>query len=284
VLELSDAMSRSSQVDVRVDPDTAFTVFTEELDLWWVRGPINSYGAGKLVAMRFESGVGGRLLEVYDASTGEGLELARITVWEPGRHLAWKSSLDDVSFDVHFEPTEHGTTVRLKASIPDGGQDKGGSAFVDVTPSWFAAWISRRDTTPHELHDLARFALTLYYVRPAAAARWLAEAFGFESPSPLPDGTDPLAAGEHGQPWIEFHVGNCSLMIETLAGPPPDNTQITHVPWVFVDDLEAHLGRATHHGATIAEQISTHGFRSYVALDLEGRGWRFAEARPTQPR
>ncbi len=56
---MSDDRSTSSEVEVRVDPATAFTAFTYELDLWWVRGPINSYGAGKLVAMRCEPGVGG---------------------------------------------------------------------------------------------------------------------------------------------------------------------------------------------------------------------------------
>ena len=51
---MSKDRSRSSELEVVVDPLTAFTAFTEELDLWWVRGPINSYGAGKLVAMRCE--------------------------------------------------------------------------------------------------------------------------------------------------------------------------------------------------------------------------------------
>jgi uncharacterized glyoxalase superfamily protein PhnB len=281
---MSDARSRSSEVEVAVDPGTAFTAFTDELDLWWVRGPINSYGAGKLVAMRCEPGIGGRILEVYDRSTGEGLELARITAWETGKHLAWQSSLDDVMIDVRFEPTESGTLVRLQATIPEGGSDKGGTAFIRVTPRWFGAWVARRDTASHELHDLARFALALHYARPAAAARWLAAAFGFESPDALPDGEDPLPEGDHGPPWIEFHVGNCSLMIEKLAGPPVDHSRPTHVPWVFVDDLEAHLARSRNHGATIVQGITSHGFASYVALDLEGRSWRFAEARPTQPR
>jgi len=281
---MNDLRSRSSEVEVGVDPETAFTAFTEELDLWWVRGPINSYGAGRLVAMRCEPGVGGRLLEVYDRATGEALELARITAWEPGRHLAWQSSLDDVRIDVRFDPTVQGTLVRLEATIPDGGTDQGGSAVVRVAPPWFAAWVARRDTTPHELHDLARFALTLHYARPAAAARWLAAAFGFASPNPLPDGEDPLPEDEHGHPWIEFHVGNCSVMLDKLTGPPVDHSRITHLPWVFVDDLEGHLARARDHGATIVQEIETYGFTSYVAHDLEGRSWRFAEARPTQPR
>ena len=31
----------SSELEVAVEPGTAFAAFTEELDLWWVRGPIN---------------------------------------------------------------------------------------------------------------------------------------------------------------------------------------------------------------------------------------------------
>ena len=281
---MSEPRSRSSSVEVAADPLTAFTAFTEELDLWWVRGPINAYDSGRLVEMRCEPGVGGRILEVYDAESGEGLELARITAWEPGSRVAWRSSLDDVTVDVSFDATATGTLVRLEASVSEGGEDRGGSAFVSVTPAWFGAWMGRRDTASRELHDLARLALTLHYARPAAAARWLATVFGFESPSPLPDGDDPLVDDQYGFPWIEFHVGNASLVVEPLARPPVGHSQATHVPWVFVDDLQAHLARVREHGATIVQDVEQHGFTSFVALDLEGRPWRFAQARPTQPR
>jgi uncharacterized glyoxalase superfamily protein PhnB len=274
----------SSQVEVEADPQTTFTAFTDELDLWWVRGPINAYDSGRLVEMRCEQGVGGRILEVYDAESGEGLELARITVWEPGRRLAWKSSLDDVSIDVSFEPTESGTLVRLEATVPEGGEDRGGSSFVSVAPPWFGAWMTRRDTAPRKPRDLARLGLSLHYARPAAAARWLADTFGFESPSPLPEGEDPLTDDQYGHPWLELRAGNGSVVIEPLAGSPVDHAQVTHVPWVYVDDLEGHFARARDKGATILQEIERTGFASYVALDLEGRRWRFAQARPTQPR
>jgi uncharacterized glyoxalase superfamily protein PhnB len=281
---MSEIRSRSSTVEVAADPQTAFTAFTDELDLWWVRGPINAYDSSRLVEMRCEPGAGGRILEVYDAESGEGLELARITVWEPGRRLAWKSSLDDVTIDVQFDPSATGTIVRLEATVSEGGEDRGGSSFVSVTPAWFGAWMGRRDTAPREAHDLARLALTLHYARPAATARWLADVFGFESPNALPEGEDPLSDDEYGFPWIEFHVGNASLMIEPLAGQPTKDAQITPVPWVFVDDLAAHLARARENGATIVQEVESHGFTSYEALDAEGRPWRFAQARPTQPR
>ncbi len=281
---MTESRSRTSRVEVAVDPMTAFIAFTEEIDLWWVRGPINAYDSGRLVGMRCEPGVGGRIMEVYDGATGEGLELARIIAWEPGRHLAWQSSLDDVRIDVSFDPSSTGTVVALEATIPEGGQDRGGTSFIAVTPPWFRAWMDRRPDAAREPHDLARFGLTLHYARPAAAARWLAEAFGFESPNPLPDGEDPLSDDRYGFPWIEFHVGNCSLMIEVLDGAPVDHSRVTHMPWVFVDDLEAHITRARENGATIVQDIESEGYTSYVALDIEGRIWRFAQARPTQPR
>ena len=41
-------------------------------------------------ACRFHSsrGVGGRFVEVYDLETGAGIEVGRVTVWEPGERLA----------------------------------------------------------------------------------------------------------------------------------------------------------------------------------------------------
>ena len=281
---MSDERSRSSTVEVAADPMTAFDVFTGELDLWWVRGPINAYDSGRLVEKRCEPGVGGRILEVYDPESGDALELARITAWEPGRRIAWKSSLDDVAIEVRFEPTATGTIVRLEATVSEGGEDRGGSSFVSVTPPWFGAWMERRKSAPREVRELARLALTLHYARPAAAARWLADTFAFESPSPLPEGEDPLSDDKYGFPWIELHAGNASLVIEQLEGAPLDHAQVTHVPWVFVDDLDAHFARTRGKGATIVQEIERSGFTSYVALDLEGRRWRFAQARPTQPR
>jgi uncharacterized glyoxalase superfamily protein PhnB len=55
----------------------------------------------------------------------------------------------------------------------------------------------------------------------------------------------------------------------------------THVPWVFVDDLDAHFENAQANGATIVEGIHQHGYRAYVTEDLEGHRWTFAQARPT---
>lgn len=277
----TDDRSVSSSVEVAVDSDTAFAAFTDEVDLWWVRGPINHFDAGRLRAMRIEPGVGGRLVEIYDESTGDELELARVTDWQPGRRVAWRSSIDDVRTEVSFEPSESGTVVRVTATIPSGGRDTGGTAWVRVVPKWFGPWCAVRDRQPHEVVDLARLAVAVSYARPATAARWLAGAFGFESPDPLPAGPDPLPEGEHGHPWIEFRLGNSSLMIFKLADEPAGPCP-SHLPWVYVDDIDEHYRGARKAGATIVTELSSPwGLPMYVATDLEGNRWTFAQARPT---
>ena len=49
---------------------------------------------------------------------------------------------------------------------------------------------------------------------------------------------------------------------------------------MYVDDLDAHLGHAEAHGATIVSPITEHGWRTYVAADCEGRHWHFAQSGP----
>ena len=54
------------------------------------------------------------------------------------------------------------------------------------------------------------------------------------------------------------------------------------MPWVYVDDLEAHFAHAKGSGATIVEELHPYpGSTVYVADDLEGNRWTFSQARPT---
>jgi hypothetical protein len=272
----------SSEIEVAVGPGVAFQVFTEEMDLWWVRGPINFSDAGRVVEVRCEPGVGGRIGEVLDdRASGPMQEKARITVWEPGVRLCWASSVDDVQTEVRFEPVGAGTRVVVEHRIPAGGQDRGGTAWSRVVPLWFGRWCASREHTLHRPADIARLGLGVYYARPGAAARWLADVFGFEPVTELPSEPDPLPEGAHGAPWIEFRVGNASLMIfrrddGALPAPP------AHVPWVYVDDLDAHLAHAEQAGAAILHRKEWPWLPSYVAEDLEANRWTFAQARPTQ--
>ena len=256
----------SSTVDVAVDPMTAFRAFTEEWDQWWGNGPIDAWDSSRCIGRRIEPGVGGRLLELYQ--DGE-LELGRITVWEPGQRVGWTSSVDDVIIDVHFEAVDGGTRVRVGGSLVDGGQDNGGTAIVRMASEWLPRWLERRPTPRPEL---SRLNVIVHYAKPVAAARWLCEVFGFETTTSLPD------ADSESFTWIEIRIGSGALFLHPSDG---ETRGVTHQPFVYVDDVEAHHDRAVAAGATIVEPVTHHGFKAYVADDLEGRRWTFAQARPT---
>lgn len=269
------AASVTSEVEVTLDAATTFEVFTREIDFWWLRGPINNWDSARVVEMRCEPGVGGRLLEIYDDAAGDVLELARISTWEPGSRLAWESSVDDVRVEVEFQPTATGTRVRLTATIPEGGTDAGGTSFIRVTPTWFGTWCAERARVPHRVRETARLAIAVHYTEPVVAARWLRDVFGLQPVLELPSDESERDG------WIEFRIGSSALMVFPAEAAGNGRAAPTHVPWVFVDDLDAHFETARARGATIVEEIRQHGYRAYVADDLEGHRWTFAQARPT---
>jgi uncharacterized glyoxalase superfamily protein PhnB len=267
--------SVSSSVEVPTDPHTAFTVFTEELPCWWIQGPINFWHASRAYYIRMEPGVGGRIVEVYDEDTGDGMELGRLTEWEPGSRLAWQSSIDDLTIEVGFDASAGGTLVRVQATISDGGVDNGTTSWVR-TIGWFSEWCRTRDHVERQPKRMDRLGVAVYYTKPATAARWLRDVFGLKPAGAIPetDDTDP----EH--TWIEFHVGNCSVILFKREHDAPESPAPTHTPWVFVDDVDAHYALTTGNGARVVEEMWEHGARAYGVADLEGNHWTFAQASP----
>jgi len=251
----------SAQVDVAADPERAFTAFTEEIDSWWVRGAINFFDAARAVEMRIEPGVDGRVLEVYE---GDALELGRITVWEPGARLAYRSSVDDSEIDVRFEPVDSGARVTVTQRLVAGGEKM--FDFWPRTIAWFGSWFGKG--RPKEI---APVSIALYYENPVEAAHWLERVFQLRS------WTGVLETGEG--TWIEFHHGNVAILLFPREGG--QDRASTDMPWVYVDDLDAHFEHAKSEGATIVKAIHQQGYRAYEAQDPEGRHWTFAQARPT---
>lgn len=263
--------SASAAVDVAVDPMSAFTAFTDEIDSWWVRGPINFLDAGRAVAMRIEPGVGGRVLEIYDEARGDALELGRISVWEPGVQLSYRSLVDDTDVDVRFEAVEGGTRVRVTQTLVPGGERA--LFFWPNVLRWLVPWCDERDGVRPARREIARVNMAVYYEDPAAAARWLARVFQLGSWSGIP------SEGEESS-WIELHHGNVAVLLFRLDGERLADAPVTHMPWVYVDDLDAHFAHAKTAGAIVSE-IEQHGYRAYTAEDLEGHRWTFVQARPT---
>lgn len=104
---------------VAVDPKTAFDVFTEEVDAWWKHGKRFRTGERGASRMRFEPGVGGRLIEVFDEAA-DPFVLGRITVWEPSTQLVFEMGGVDLQpgekteVEVRFETDGDGTRVTVE--------------------------------------------------------------------------------------------------------------------------------------------------------------------------
>lgn len=133
-------------VEVEVDPATAFQVFTSEAAAWWHRNLEGPSGT-----MRFEPGVGGRLL--LDGRR----EVGRVSVWEPGPRLVFSygppeaDEADRTEVEVRFEATERGTRVVLR--------HRGWTAGDQTDGSWASvlAGFARHSLEWALLHRLGEF-------------------------------------------------------------------------------------------------------------------------------
>jgi hypothetical protein len=97
-------------VDVHVSPAVAFDVFVHEIDAWFKVDRHTVPDFTRTVGIRLEPGVGGRLLDVYDADSGDGREMGRVTVWEPERRLVFVDNRG-TEVEVTFEKSSAGTRV-----------------------------------------------------------------------------------------------------------------------------------------------------------------------------
>jgi hypothetical protein len=78
----------TAEVIVDAAPDDAFRLFTEDIGLWWRRDTPYWNDRERGVGVTIEPGAGGRFIEVYDRETGAGMEVGRVTAWDPGQRLA----------------------------------------------------------------------------------------------------------------------------------------------------------------------------------------------------
>lgn len=137
---------------VAADPATAFVMFTDDIDLWWRRDPRHRFAPGRQGALRFEAGVGGRLLEASGRSDADVFEVGRVLAWEPGTRLVFEFRSGELARDecteveVRFEPAgEDATRVtlihrgwdRLRADHPARHGLEGG-AFASMVGLYWA--------------------------------------------------------------------------------------------------------------------------------------------------
>ncbi|MFI6390250.1 SRPBCC domain-containing protein [Nonomuraea sp. NPDC050540] len=132
-------------VTVAADPGTAFRVFTDEIDAWYVRGPYSWVNAERAAGIRFEDGY---LREVW--KDGGHVDTGRILTWEPPRRLVWADLLNDgaMEIEVEFRGVAGGTEVvlvhrGLDTLPPDvAGRIRRGYSWK-IGLEWYADFLGR---------------------------------------------------------------------------------------------------------------------------------------------
>ena len=105
----------SATVLVRVPPEEAFRVFTEEIDQWWRAGLRYRIGGKRRSVIHLEGKVGGRLFESFEGASGPRVvQTGQVTAWEPPRRVVfeWRA--------VNFAPSEKTEVEVLFAESPSG--------------------------------------------------------------------------------------------------------------------------------------------------------------------
>lgn len=109
---------------VRVPPEEAFRVFTEEIDGWWRSGMKYRMGKDRSV-VHLEPKLGGRLFETFHAPSGAPriLETGVITAWEPPERVVfqWRASNfgpgESTEVEVLFEATRSSQREGLVTNV-----------------------------------------------------------------------------------------------------------------------------------------------------------------------
>lgn len=277
-------------VEVGLAPADAFRVFTSEIGSWYVVDRHTVVDHERTVDIRFEPHVGGRLMDVYDAATGEGHEMARVTVWEPPRRIAFTDARR-TDTEVRFEPVGGGATA---VTIEQRGLDRLPPDEADhvrrygwrLLLGWFvaAAPVGRRPggragrpdrrTGGHPMTQATERAVSLqgvtpylYYADAGAALDWLARVFGFDETVRYVDADDVVHESE-------MRVGDSTIQLCGRTPGPDEGTGLLLI--VHVDDVDAQHARVTAAGVEAAPpEQQPYGPRTFRVTDPWGYRWDF---------
>ena len=145
-------MSQRVCVSTRVAaaPVEAFALFTGEIGAWWAAGAVN--GARFRGSLRFEPGVGGRLLK---SIADQAFEIGRVQVWEPPARFVFECREQGepegpcTEVEVRFEAAAGGTRVTLEhrgwEKLPADHPARGGLGREALLRLWGRCWSERLD-------------------------------------------------------------------------------------------------------------------------------------------
>jgi uncharacterized protein YndB with AHSA1/START domain len=138
-------------VFVAVAIEDAFEVFTQEIDLWWRKGPKFRIAGQRRGSLTLEPRLNGRLFETFEHPKGtQTFTTGTITRWEPPHTLAfeWRGVNfkpgEKTLVEVSFAELGEGTMVKLRHSgwstLPAGHparHELEGAAFSRMIGLWW---------------------------------------------------------------------------------------------------------------------------------------------------
>jgi uncharacterized glyoxalase superfamily protein PhnB len=274
-------------VEVPLPAAEAFRVFTAEIGSWYVVDRHTVVDHRQTVDIRIEPHVGGRFLDVHDAVTGAGVEMGRVTVWDPPRALAF---VDDrrTEIEVTFAPVDRGRTL---VAIEQRGLDRLTPDEADhvrrfgwrLLLGWFAESLASASGAKGEeplMSDITAPTTTtaapvglqgvspyLYYADAGAGLDWLARVFGFEETARYVDDDGVVHESE-------MRIGASTVQLCGRAADPDQGSGLLLI--VHVDDVDAMHARVVAAGvdAPLPEQ-KPYGPRTFTVTDPWGYRWDF---------
>jgi uncharacterized protein YndB with AHSA1/START domain len=143
--------SATVSVFVAVALEDAFQVFTQEIDLWWRKGPKFRIAGQRRGSLSLEPRLNGRLFETFEHPKGtQTFATGTITRWEPPHALAfeWRGVNfkpgEKTLVEVSFAELGEGTMVKLRHSgwstLPAGHPARHGlegAAFSRMIGLWW---------------------------------------------------------------------------------------------------------------------------------------------------
>jgi uncharacterized glyoxalase superfamily protein PhnB len=284
-------------VEVALRPDDAFRVFTAQIGSWYVVDRYTVVDHERTVDIRIEPHVGGRVMDVYDAATGEGHEMGRITAWEPPRRFEFTDARATQT-EVRFDPVPVGgrTTVTMEQRgldrLPPDEATHVRRYGWRLLLRWFDTALAtrleefaleERAAAQHSQHaDEEDQAMTttdstvtlqgispyLHYADAGAALDWLARVLGFRETARYVDDGGVVRESE-------MQVGDTTIQLsgghEPGAGHGEGLLLIVHV-----DDVDGQHARVVAAGVEAsAPEQQPYGPRTFTVTDPWGYHWDF---------
>ena len=249
--------SVSCTIDVGVDPHTAFTAFTDEMDNWWMRSPISFYDTS---TRQSRAGANEVSAAASSRCTTKRVMCSSWVVSRCGNRASncngsARSTTSKSRCASHRFRTAR--TYRCTALLP-GGDEK-------VTGSF--SFVARRSRLVREVVQPARRHGVTRAVGPRAR----------QPSAVLPQTGRGHALARHrvrvrssapaGRGRCRGQRGSSSTSVTTRSSSSGSRASgrkgapVTLMPWVYVDDLDAHFAQARDAGASDrCEPIHQHGY------------------------